>query len=298
MASTENAPAKRRPGRPKSNATTTTTTTTTTTKRAPSVLGTKAAGVKKSTTSKRQPLDEITNKRSNSDDEDMDDDFDILSDDRGFSDGAMTILPKPAQKQIVSPITTNHSAKEDEEAQKPRGRRGRPRTIKQEIPETQPEPEVISASSNFGQAAATTTTRRGRPAKREMIPETQPEPMVVEESEPPSTEPAMIEEPVLKAAKRQTSRVPSLTRQRQPSASRGRQPSISRRRDISGSRPERGGTDVTLSRKVGDLTKKLELLELKYENLHTVGVREAESNFDKLKNQTELKSKGETRSSV
>lgn len=225
----------------------------------------------------------------------MDDDFDILSDDRGFSDGAMAILPQPAQKHIESPIAAIQDEKDDEEIQKPRGRRGRPRTIKQEIPETQPEPEVISASSNFGQAAASTTTRKGRPAKHEMIPETQPEPILIEESEPPSTEPAMIEEPVLKAAKRQTSRVPSLTRQRQPSASRGRQPSISRRRDMSGSGPERGGTDVTLSRKVGDLTKKLELLELKYENLHTVGVREAENNFDKLKNQTELKSKGKTR---
>jgi len=259
------------------------------------VLGAKTAGVKKSTAGNRQPLDEITNKQGDSDDEDMDDDFDILSDDRGFSDGAMAILSKPAQPQVVAAVAAKSVEKEDdEEVQKPRGRRGRPRTIKQEIPETQPEPEVISASSNFGQTAAS-TTRKGRPAKREMIPETQPEPMVVEESEPLTTETAMIEEPVLKAAKRQTNRVPSLTRQRQTSVTRERQTSISRKRDMSGSRPERGGTDVTLSRKVGDLTKKLESLELKYENLHSVGVREAEVNFDKLKNQTELKSRGEVK---
>ena len=56
---------------------------------------------------------------------------------------------------------------------------------------------------------------------------------------------------------------------------------------------ERGGIETTLSRKVGDLTKKLESLEIKYENLQGVGVHQAEANFDKLKKQTDIKSQGD-----
>lgn len=286
MTTVDNAPAKRRPGRPKA----TSNATSAKPRVASSVLSAKESGVSKKTSrAKRQPLNDISNTHAGSDTEEVDD-FDILSDDKGFSDGAMMTLPKPAPASIVK----TKAVEAEEEPAKPRGRRGRPRTVKEEIPETQPEPEIVSASSNFAHATSA-NTRKARPAKREVIPETQPDPdrMVIDESLPPSLAESTFEEPTPKPKARQMSRQPSMTRERQPSVTREYQTSVSRRTGMSGSDTERAGNDSTLRRKVGDLTKKLETLELKYENLHAIGVRDADTNFEKLKKQTELKSKGQ-----
>jgi hypothetical protein len=54
--------------------------------------------------------------------------------------------------------------------------------------------------------------------------------------------------------------------------------------------PDKG--DPALRRRLGEMTQKYESLEHKYQDLKEVAVREAESNFDKLKKQSEEKSKG------
>ncbi|CAI4219871.1 unnamed protein product [Parascedosporium putredinis] len=46
-------------------------------------------------------------------------------------------------------------------------------------------------------------------------------------------------------------------------------------------------SDVSLRRKLGELSKKHEILESKYRHLQEVGAREAERNFDRLRKQAE-----------
>ncbi|KAI9779218.1 MAG: hypothetical protein M1839_007470 [Geoglossum umbratile] len=84
---------------------------------------------------------------------------------------------------------------------------------------------------------------------------------------------------------RPTARRPrSVSKTRQPPS---RQPSVGRRRVGSGSDAERGGrADPLLRRKLGDITKKFENLDLKYRNLREVGVKEAGANLEKLKKST------------
>jgi hypothetical protein len=73
-------------------------------------------------------------------------------------------------------------------------------------------------------------------------------------------------------------------------ASQTRQTSVPRRRAGSASDTERN--DPAIRRKLGEMTKKLENLDLKYRNIREVGIKEAEHNFEKLKRQSEESKKG------
>jgi len=73
-------------------------------------------------------------------------------------------------------------------------------------------------------------------------------------------------------------------------ASQTRQTSVPRRRAGSASDTERN--DPAIRRKLGEMTKKLENLDLKYRNVREIGIKEAEHNFEKLKNQSEESKKG------
>ena len=68
--------------------------------------------------------------------------------------------------------------------------------------------------------------------------------------------------------------------------------SVSRRRAGSNSDTERVSGDAAVRRRLGEMTKKFEIIDLKYRNLREVAVKEAEGNFEKLKKQTDQKSKG------
>lgn len=50
--------------------------------------------------------------------------------------------------------------------------------------------------------------------------------------------------------------------------------------------------DPATRRKLGEMTRKFEDLEMKFKNLREIGIKEAEANFDKLRSQSEAKSKG------
>jgi len=91
-----------------------------------------------------------------------------------------------------------------------------------------------------------------------------------------------VEEPTPKPIRRYTS-VPR-------AASQTRQTSVPRRRAGSASDTERN--DPAIRRKLGEMTKKLENLDLKYRNIREVGIKEAEHNFEKLKKQSEESKKG------
>lgn len=84
----------------------------------------------------------------------------------------------------------------------------------------------------------------------------------------------------------------SVFRRTNKAQSRQRPPSIVRKRAGSASDTERGVGDPALRRKLGEMTKKFENLDIKYKALRDVGIKEAESNFEKLKQSSEAKSKG------
>ncbi|KAK8160096.1 chromosome segregation protein Csm1/Pcs1-domain-containing protein [Phyllosticta citribraziliensis] len=109
------------------------------------------------------------------------------------------------------------------------------------------------------------------------IPETQPEPDHMD-VEPSIEEVPETQQP--EPARRQNARG-------QP------QNSMPGRPAASASDTEKTGGGPALRRKLGDMTKKLENLDLKYQNLRDVGMRDADSNFDRLKSSANERSKAQ-----
>jgi hypothetical protein len=73
------------------------------------------------------------------------------------------------------------------------------------------------------------------------------------------------------------------------SNSRSRQTSVQRWRAGSTSDTER--SDPAVRRKLGEITKKYENLHLKYQDLREIGLKEAERNFERLKKQSDERTK-------
>ena len=84
----------------------------------------------------------------------------------------------------------------------------------------------------------------------------------------------------------------SVFRRTNNAQSRQRPPVQVHRRAGSASDTERGVGDPAIRRRLGEMTKKFENLDLKYKALKDVGIKEAEANFEKLKTSSEAKSKG------
>jgi Chromosome segregation protein Csm1/Pcs1 len=122
-------------------------------------------------------------------------------------------------------------------------------------------PKVVSKPS---------AASRSKAATRPVIPESQPEPMDTEAEGQEHSEIAALPPPKSRA------RAGSSTRQE----------STFRRRAGSASDTERGG-DPNLRRKLGDVTRKFENVNLKYQNLKEVGISEANANMEKLRKQCE-----------
>ncbi|MCJ1284579.1 hypothetical protein MMC26_003912 [Xylographa opegraphella] len=112
------------------------------------------------------------------------------------------------------------------------------------------------------------------------IPETQPAPSDMDEFGLPQEDE---EEPIPQSIYRQVKNARSSSKQPQQNAVR--------RRAGSASDTERAGNDPATRRKLGEMTKKFENLDMKYRNLREVGVKEAEANFEKLKKQSEERAK-------
>ncbi|KAF2181330.1 hypothetical protein K469DRAFT_713752 [Zopfia rhizophila CBS 207.26] len=118
------------------------------------------------------------------------------------------------------------------------------------------------------------------------IPETQPDPdpMDVEESiEVEEIPESMPPPPAPRPSARRAQQQPQSR-----SSSTQRQPPIAHRRAGSTSDSER---DPAIRRKLGEVTKKLEAMTTKYENLKEVATSGKESNFDQLKRKTEQTAK-------
>ncbi|KUJ16863.1 uncharacterized protein LY89DRAFT_707311 [Mollisia scopiformis] len=126
-------------------------------------------------------------------------------------------------------------------------------------------------------------TKRKAPVKKDVPPEPSPEKVIMEtqvqqmEADDADEE---VEETITKS-------INVVARPR--SQSRPRQHSAHRRRAGSASDTERN--DPALRRKLGEMTKKYENLQLKYSDLREIGLKEAERNCERIKKNSEEKTK-------
>jgi hypothetical protein len=187
----------------------------------------------------------------------------------------------------------------DAPAETKTSRRGRPPKAKQteEANEDAPAPARKTRKAADKEPAPKKETKakaasKSRATKRAPVPELEPEPeaMTILETQPePELDEMEIEQSI------EVEEIPeSIPPPQRPSARRvqqrgaARQTSVTRRAG-SASDTER---DPALRRKVGDLTKKLEAMAVKYDTLKEVASSGKESNFDQLKKRTEQTAKG------
>lgn len=137
----------------------------------------------------------------------------------------------------------------------------------------------------FTPTQSNSTRRVGRmvPETQKAIAETQPEPMEIDQPQSPEVS-VEDEDAIPQSVYRQSNRI-------QP-ASRQRFTTTSRKRAGSASGSERTDSDAKLRRKLGAMAEKLESLESRYKHLREIGVKEAEANYKKLKEQSDESKKG------
>lgn len=230
---------------------------------------------------KRGPLKEQSNIRNPEDTEEVDDFDEEARDDgrSGVSADELVAVKQPAKKV-------------------PAGAKRKTQTKKKQTDiETL---QHIKGTANDGEFEYTPVTARqtkpsrrapGRPPKNQralaeasmaegVIPDTQEVVMQVESQELPMQSGDDEEVPQ------------SVFRRTNNAQSRQRPPSLVRKRAGSASDTERAAGDSATRRKLEEMSKKFENLNMKYKALRDVGIKEAEANFEKLKMSSEAKSKG------
>ncbi|KAI9847049.1 MAG: hypothetical protein M1838_001061 [Thelocarpon superellum] len=228
----------------------------------------KSSAVPKVTSKQRAVLQERRNGRNASevDDEEVPDELDESR--MGQEQTA------PSDDDLQSPVAVPEPA-----------RRGR--ATKKTATQAGPDRVKVSTGSST-QTVATkrpakaSSTSKKASSREKHAPKNPPPVSDVEDATLPPEE-ETVEEPGRRAGAAHTSRARSV--------SKSRLPSVPRKRAGSFSDAERGaaGNDPAVRRKLGEMTRKLENLDLKYRNLRDIGVKEAEVNFDRLRQQSEEK---------
>lgn len=239
----------------------------------------KKAAPRKKAANKRAPLKEQTNAQHVEDTEEVDE-----FEEKEQEDTAMDELVQPKQPPKrkapekkagrppkKSPVQQVNVIEKDGEFEYT------PTAVRQTKAAKKPSASQIQ-KANAGKRQAFVEPRH----QERIIPETQV-PMDIDPSDVPD-ENEDDEDAVPQSVFRRANNTGNTTRQRQPP--------VARRRAGSASDTERGANDPSLRRKLGDMTKKFENLELKYRNLREVGIKDAEANFEKYKTQTQAKAKG------
>lgn len=169
------------------------------------------------------------------------------------------------------------------DAKKPATARGR--TAKTVAPEPDVAEETVAPVGKKGRPG-----RKGKgKAQEEPAPEQQSPEKVIQETQVPEVE--METEVDIEEYSILENSIPEVKRKesRPYNESRRRQMSVSRHRAGSASDTERN--EPAVRRRLGELTKKLENVEGKYQDLREVGVKEAEKTFDRYKKAAEEKTK-------
>ena len=250
--------------------------------------GPKKAAPKK-TNANRKPLADKTNTRYESEVEEVeqfDESMDVDEDE--------SLPPVRTNKKKSKVVERDHVR---EPVKKPRKRPEQYDEEEEEDSRHAQKPETKRQSRSAPKVRASkgrSTTSKRAPAKSRdhVIPETQPDPMEIEHTSATaegdqSTVAPLPSTVALKPAS-STYRARSESRQRRPE----------RHRSASASDREGRTTDPALRRKLGEATKKLESLEIKYRNLQEIGSRSAESNFEKLKKASDERAKRTTRTNL
>lgn len=198
---------------------------------------------------------------------------------------------KPAKRGRKAKAAVEEEVSAEAPAEPARGRGGRKAATATQLELVEAAPAAKAAPR------ATAAGRKARTAKNvpvveptKVIPETQPEPMEIE----PTVLAMEDEVDEVDEVAAPTPRPAARTANRALSASKPRPAPAAHRRAGSASDTERdrGGSDPALRRKLGDMTKKFENLDMKYRNLREVGTKDAESNFEKLKRTSDERCKG------
>ena len=251
----------------------------------------KKAATKKKTVTKRAPLQEKTSARQAEDTEEVDE---FVGE--GNEDTAMDEL-----------VETKQPAKRKAPAKRA-GKQPKKKPVEQTATieeETAQQPKAIEKDGEFEYTPTATRQgkRPGRPAAqkpkasaRQTSLESPPEDKII-----PETQVAMeIDQSDLREAYEEDEEALPQSVFRRTNNMRAkphqRQPLVSRKRAGSASDDERGGNDPATRRKLGEMTSRFEKLELKYQNLRDVGIKEANANFDKYKTQVQANAKGKASS--
>ncbi|KAK4210429.1 chromosome segregation protein Csm1/Pcs1-domain-containing protein [Rhypophila decipiens] len=184
---------------------------------------------------------------------------------------------------------------EDAPAPAPKASRGRPKRAAavEEVPDSQPPPPARGRKKGAAKKQPEPVVEEDE-EEEEMnetteIPETQQAQnmTVIEEEEEEEGEAEQLEE-LLRAQKSSS----ELLRGRNHLGSAA-PPSPSKSRPVvyGSASPSKTSSDPALRRRLGEMTQKYENLEQKYHNLREIAVKEAESNFEKLRKQTDEKSR-------
>lgn len=241
------------------------------------MAGKKKAAPKKKVAENRVPLKEQTNVHNADDTEEVDE----------FN------APAIEQADPIEDVSMEEQppAKEPPKRKKPaaRGRKAAAKEPKPQPKATEKDGEFEYTPMRNGDAGFTNKLpadkeapkpAAGRKGAMKEVPETQAEPMDID---PPSV-PDVDEDAIPQSVYRQTSNLRA--------SSKTRHAQVNRRRAGSASDTEQTGNDPALRRKLGETNKQLDNLEKRYNNLREVGVTEANANFEKLKVQSEAKTKG------
>jgi len=178
------------------------------------------------------------------------------------------------------------------DAPAPKTARGRPKkTAVEEVPDSQPPPPTRARRGRKPAAPKITETIEEEAEEEDEeveeateIPETQPQHLVEQEADEEEEEEQELEVP---------GRFPA-----DPPRGGGRNappltaPPSAARRPMYGAPAQTDSSDSALRRRLGEMTQKYESLEVKYQHLREIAVKEADSNFDRLKKQTDEKSRG------
>ena len=248
-----------------------------------SVAVVKKAAPKKKVGAKRAPLNEQTNERNPGDTEEVDEFDGEIHQDSKIRESADELLPaKQPAKRGRKPAAKTKKQSETEPPQ--------PQMVTEKDGEFEYTPTVVRQSKlsmKAPLAAQRPTVNKRQPSaesrREEIIPETQPAPMDIDTSVFPEEE---NEDAIPQSVFRPTVNAPANSRIRPAPAPR--------RRAGSASDSERTANDPAIRRKLGEMTKKFENLDLRYRNLREVGIKEAETNFERLKTTSEAKARGIT----
>ncbi|KAK4544116.1 hypothetical protein LTR36_004614 [Oleoguttula mirabilis] len=202
------------------------------------------------------------------------------------------------QKAATTKTATKRKAAPKQTARQPL----KDRTNVQSDGEEYEEEEVAKPKAK--RAKTTTAARKPKTVKETLgvIPETQPDPDDFEQSiEMEQDTMDVTKAPTPQQVQRFVQRARSTSVQPQPlqprasarsvSAQPGFPPPRERSGSVSGTERERRGADPELRRKLNEMTKKYETLDLKYQNLQEIGRSNAETNFEKLKRASDQKTK-------